>query len=276
MHFDLVQSVSLNGSTEIANDDRAGSKAKCAWIIDGATDLGPAGLLGDQGGAAWLAATADGGFSTSTADRLSATCRQVFDHVAARFDEERRRAPEGAWELPSASFAAVQLHGDSLEVAWAADCAVLLKSAAGVRWCTPAPDRASESRDAAALGDGIGAQALRSDDVLADRRAHRSRPGRPVLGVDAAASAAATLSIVVPVAVGDSVLLLTDGFSALVDAYRLYDASGLFAAVEARGLAALGQELRAVEEADAACLRYPRFKRSDDATALWVRVAGPG
>lgn len=274
MHFDLVQSLSLNGSAEIANDDRAGHKAACAWIIDGATDLGPAGLLGDQGGAAWLAATAASGFGTSSADRLSDTCDQVFAHVAARFDAERRRAPEGAWELPSASFAAVHLHGKMLDVAWAADCVVLLKSGAGVRWCTPAPDREAESAAAAALGAGIGAQGLRSHNVLADRRASRGRSGRQVLGIDAAASRAATRSAAVPIAAGDSVLLLTDGFSALIDAYRLYDATTLFAAIAERGLAALGQELRAVEAEDAACLRYPRFKRNDDATALWVRVAG--
>lgn len=274
MHLDLVQSLSLNGSPGVANDDRAGSKADCAWIIDGATDLGPVGLLGDQGGAAWLAATADGGFSTAVGDRLDDTCRQVFDFVSARFAAERRRAPEGAWELPSASFAAVQLGGGRLDVAWAADCVVLLQSAKGVRWCTPEPDRGAESRAAAALGDGVGAQAVRSPDVVASLRAQRSRAGRRVLGVDPAASAAAMGATAMPIAAGDSVLLLTDGFSALIDAYRIYDAAGLFAAVAERGLAALGQELRAIEAQDAACLRYPRFKKSDDATALWVRVAG--
>ena len=61
---------------------------------------------------------------------------------------------------------------------------------------------------------------------------------------------------------------------ALVDAYGAHDAAGLFAAVRTDGLAALGQELRAIERADAACVRFARFKASDDATALWVRVAG--
>jgi hypothetical protein len=38
-------------------------------------------------------------------------------------------------------------------------------------------------------------------------------------------------------------------------------------------LAALAQTLRAIEQEDAACLRYPRFKASDDASAIWLRVA---
>jgi hypothetical protein len=276
MHFDLVQSISLNGSAGIANDDRAGCKSTCAWVIDGATDLGLPGLLGEQGGAAWLAATADAGFSMSSADRLVDSCRQMFDHVAARFAAEKRRPVEHVWELPSAAFAAVQLNGRTMDVAWAADCVILLRSGEAVRWCTPMPNRVTESASAAALGAGIGAQALRSPAVLEDRRAHRARPGRRVLGVDAAASVAAMSSASAAVAPGDSVLLMTDGFSALVDAYAVYRAEELFAAVEARGLAALGEELRAVEAEDAACVRYPRFKRSDDATALWVRVADVG
>jgi hypothetical protein len=35
----------------------------------------------------------------------------------------------------------------------------------------------------------------------------------------------------------------------------------------------LADELRSIELEDAACLRFPRFKVSDDATAIWVRIA---
>jgi hypothetical protein len=31
--------------------------------------------------------------------------------------------------------------------------------------------------------------------------------------------------------------------------------------------------LRAAETEDAECLRWPRFKQGDDATAIWLRVA---
>ena len=38
------------------------------------------------------------------------------------------------------------------------------------------------------------------------------------------------------------------------------------------GLGPLAEELRGIEQDDAACLRYPRFKASDDASAIWLRV----
>ena len=273
MHLDLIQTLSLCGDPATPNDDRAGATATRAWVIDGATDLGPPGLLGDQGGAAWIAAAADAAFGASDARDLAGACDDVFATVAARFATERRRAPEAAWELPSAAFVAAQLVGDTLEVAWAADCALLHRAGDGVGWVTPVPDRARESADAAALGASVVGQKVRSPAVLADRRHARSRAGRRVLGVDAAASAAVLARARVAVARGDALLLMSDGFSALVDAYAAYDAAGLFAAVEARGLAALAVELRDIERADAACVRFPRFKASDDATAMWVRVA---
>ena len=52
------------------------------------------------------------------------------------------------------------------------------------------------------------------------------------------------------------------------------DADSLFAAVRSHGLAALGTALRTIEQDDAACLRFPRFKVSDDATTLWLRIGG--
>ncbi|KTT73478.1 hypothetical protein [Sphingomonas endophytica] len=274
MHLDLIQSLSLCGDTATPNDDRAGAGARHAWVVDGATDLSPPGLLGAQGGAAWLSAAADAAFAGARADDLHGTCAQVFAAVAARYAAERRRAPEGAWEVPSAAFAAVQLVGDVLEVAWAADCAVLRARGETASWCTPAPDRARESAQAAALGPGVGANKLRTPAVLADRRTARARPGRRVLGVDAAASAAAVDTARFDVAVGDELLLMSDGMAALVDAYAAYDAVGLFAVMRRDGLAVLGMEMRAIERDDAACLRFPRFKASDDATALWVRVGG--
>jgi hypothetical protein len=71
---------------------------------------------------------------------------------------------------------------------------------------------------------------------------------------------------------GDEVLLMSDGFSALIDGYAAYDEAGLFDALAVQGLAGLGERLRAIEAADIACARYPRFKTSDDATALWLRI----
>jgi hypothetical protein len=142
----------------------------------------------------------------------------------------------------------------------------------GVTFVTPPPDRKAERADAAALGAGVSAQNVTSDLVLADRRASRL-PLTNSLSIDAVAALASTWFHKIRVSRGDNLVLMSDGFTALVDAYEAYDPIGLLAAVESRGLAALADELRQIELADAACLHFPRFKVSDDATAIWVRIA---
>ena len=52
-----------------------------------------------------------------------------------------------------------------------------------------------------------------------------------------------------------------------------YTPEELFAAAVTRGLESLGQELRAVEASDPEGVKFPRFKKSDDATALLLRVS---
>lgn len=67
-------------------------------------------------------------------------------------------------------------------------------------------------------------------------------------------------------------LLASDGFLALVGDYGAYNAASLMAAARDKGLAALGKELRAIEEADPSGDQYARFKKSDDATAVLLRI----
>ncbi|MEX0284351.1 MAG: hypothetical protein AB3N23_07040 [Paracoccaceae bacterium] len=273
MHFDLLQTISLNGSPNTANDDRAGASGALAWVIDGATDLSEPGLLGQQGGAAWLSSAANTAFAGNTAPGLLQTCTQVFAQVETRFHAEKRRDVTAIWEVPSAAFAAVQLVGNAIEVAWAADCAVLLATADGCHWCTPEPNTADEAADALALGPGTGTQSVRTPEVLADRRKSRSRTDRRVLNTDAKASGASSSFNRFPVTNGDHVLLMSDGFSCLINPFARYDAASLVHAVREKGLATLAQEIRQIEREDAACERYPRFKVSDDATALWLRIS---
>jgi serine/threonine protein phosphatase PrpC len=71
---------------------------------------------------------------------------------------------------------------------------------------------------------------------------------------------------------GDCILLASDGFLALVSDYGLHDPKSLLDAARQGGLAALGKILRATEDADPAGETYARFKKSDDATAVLLRV----
>jgi len=77
---------------------------------------------------------------------------------------------------------------------------------------------------------------------------------------------------VVKVQPGSTVLLATDGLLALVSDYGAYSTDSLMAAASNKGLAVLGEELRIIESGDAGGDKFPRFKKSDDATALLLQL----
>ncbi|MEG3143856.1 protein phosphatase 2C domain-containing protein [Sphingomonas sp. RT2P30] len=273
MHFDLIQSLSLAGSTAKPNDDRAGENNRLGWVIDGATDLGPAGLMGGRGGAAWLAREAHAAFTAAPDAPIESICVGVADHLARAYASARTRDPLGRWELPIAAFLAARLADSALECAWLGDCIGLLRHGATVTRLGPVVEtRDAEAERAAGLAEhGLG-DVKRSAPIIESLRASRSRPGLAVLGVEPEAMQQLK-TCRQPCAPGDELLLMSDGFSALIDAYGAYDATTLFDTLEVEGLAGLGQKLRAIEAADSTCTRFPRFKTCDDATALWLRVA---
>ena len=78
----------------------------------------------------------------------------------------------------------------------------------------------------------------------------------------------------IPVSAGDEVLICSDGFSALEETYLAYSSQSLLEAANSKGLNELYQELRHIEHiVDPTGEKFPRFKRSDDATALHLRLA---
>lgn len=269
--LDLVQSISIAGDHARANDDRGGASATRAWVVDGATDLGSAGLMGGQAGAAWLAARADRAFAVAPPGPLAAVVGMVFADLAAAFRSERRREPLGRWELPSAAFLAVAVEGDRLEIAWLADCACLLIRGDSVTRLGPRPSDYETRQATAALADGMHlAAGLQPPALLARARASRERPDRRVLGVEPGHAAAVHYDTAA-VRPGDELLLMTDGLAALIDDYGMA-ADALAALLPTEGLHGLAARLRAIEADDAAGTRYPRFKASDDATGLWLRL----
>ncbi len=147
MRFDLIQSLSLAGDPTIPNDDRAGARDRLGWVIDGATDLGPPGLVGARGGAAWLADVADAAL-THAADAPPASMLEALAaDMVARFAQARTRAPLGRWELPIGALLLARLADDALECTWLGDCTGLLRRTDGevIRLGRPPVERDRET-----------------------------------------------------------------------------------------------------------------------------------
>ncbi len=125
---------------------------------------------------------------------------------------------------------------------------------------------------------GIGANGIANDDpqTLAALRRHRGLQNTAdgeVWTLGLVPAVADHLSITLLPAQPATALICSDGIADLVALYGAYDAAGLVRAAQQKGLAALITELRGLErDIDPDGLAYPRFKQSDDATAMLVRL----
>jgi hypothetical protein len=279
MQPEIIDALSIAGSRLKPNDDAFGAAGRRVWVLDGATGLG-ASLLPGRSDAAWLARTANRLLHAHHAIRDSdQLVRSVIAGLNSAFEAERIRQPEARWQLPCASLLLLTFEEAQVEAVWLGDCRAILQIGGGIVACgETAAGEAEERTWAARLGQGVGASAmLRSESVMEALRESRDRfntgRGRWVLGLEPAAAdhlQCAVFERAGPV----TGLAMSDGFSALELKYARHTAVGLIDGARSRGLAALASELREIEEVeDPEGATYPRFKRSDDATAVLFEVA---
>ncbi|MES1197551.1 MAG: hypothetical protein ABUL55_02890 [Pseudomonadota bacterium] len=286
----FIEHISLAGDRAKQNDDACGAQGACAWVIDGATDLHDTPTTDYASDAQWLATQLNSTLfeALNQYDLLGADeadIRQEIARASAQVSEEYREvyAPppdEPRWRSPTAALLIVsELDKSGIVGVDLGDCRCFALDASGAAFASGGqgrpPDR--EAAMAAEAAKRVGSGPLLRDaqtlDVLrAQRATHNTAGSYWVFGLQpecADHARAWTLELQRPA----HLLLCTDGFSALVDRYAAYDAGGLVRAALERGLQDLGRELRAIEADDHGGARHPRWKRSDDATALLLRLS---
>jgi hypothetical protein len=299
----LLDSLSLPGDAAKPNEDSFAHGDAAALVMDGATMLGDP-LMPGPSDAAWIA--------TFGARRLMAhlqdqepkkALRSAMADAEKSFNALRLRDVEAPWQMPCASVmlvAEAQVHlplsaqrdkGEvavagsrasegrrGLEFMWLGDCGAIIAQGDAVTVVGETIARRSEESARAAkiarekkvssAAPGVRAQFM---DHLRAARGRVNSGDYWLFTPDKRAAAHAKRKIV-KAEPGALLLLASDGFLALAANYGAYDAVGLIAAAKAKGLAVLGQEVRAIEDADAAGDKFARFKKSDDATALLLEI----
>ena len=277
MALELLDQLSLPGDPGKPNEDAFGHDAAAAIVLDGATPLGDP-LMPGNSDAAWIA--------NFGARRLLAHLREgegarkalrgALADTEKSFNALRRGELEDAWQTPCASMMLAVPGESGLEFLWFGDCAALLKQDGGAVTVIgeTLDKKASESQTAAKAAKANNAAATDRAQHMDVLRANRNRvnSGTYWLFSPDAAAAAHVSRRVVKAQPGAHLLLASDGFLALASDYGAYSADSLMAAVMTKGLAALGEELRAIENGDAKGEKFARFKKSDDATALLFAV----
>ncbi len=282
LHFEKIDSLSSPGNPEKPNEDSFGFTSNAACVFDGATGLGEA-LMPGPSDAQWIANFAARRFCAHANDEqggirgwLSGAARDA-EHS---FRALRYRAPRERYEIPYASGVMTALNGDRLHILWFGDCAVLLRDANGmfVLFGDTLEKRESERARVEKIskaGNARPADKILREDFLPALRASRNlvNTGDEWLFAPDAKCAEHAKDAQTQAAQGMILLLASDGFLALCSDYQRFTPEALYSAVQQGGLTKLGEELRAIEMSDPGGVTYPRFKTSDDATALLLRVS---
>lgn len=135
---------------------------------------------------------------------------------------------------------------------------------------------AGEEMRAALRGPtGTPEHAARVSALVTVQRRLRNQPGGYWVAATDPAAADEAITGAVDLARVRQAALLTDGASRLVDSFGALSWAELLDLLRADGPAALIARTREAELADPVGERWPRFKRSDDATAAYVRIGQP-
>jgi hypothetical protein len=281
MKLTVLDTLSLPGNAAKPNEDAFAAEDFAALVLDGATPVNEP-LMPGPSDAAWIAAFGARRLTAHlrAAKNAKAALRAALADAEKSFAGLRRRAPAANHEIPSAGMMLVVPREDGCDALWFGDCGAIVLEPGG---------------DAAAIGEAFAARKWESGNAAklaaewnlaptgealraADRpRAQRARDAmntkdgywRFTPDADAAAHVETARLRLPP---GTHVLVASDGFLALATDYGGHDAKTLVQAALEKGLAPLGETLRAAERGDPEGRRFPRFKIHDDATAVLARL----
>ena len=283
MRLEIIDTITDPSRPDAENEDRIGWNDSAAFVIDGATNLGPSLMAPSD--AAWVAELARRHFEAAL--RPDRSLRDVVRGLC-QDARDRFRAVTGAsierYRHPGAGFESLRLTDSGLEIAGLGDCTLFLRDAGGVltRYSGIRGGRSGEQSSARSAIARLGGfspdgEAYRNAEALDGLRASRARAntegGVWILGIHP--EAADHVRIETPEAsLPATGLLCTDGFADAVDNYGLCTAPALIERAVREGLRPLLAEIRRVErEIDPGGLQFPRFKRSDDASAILLGVS---
>jgi hypothetical protein len=252
-----------------------------AWVLDGATGLRDERLFEPLGSdAAFFVHLIDEELRrrADTPAPLPRLVEAALAAVSGRLSPSLERLGDRA-QIPTAAIALARLAESRLDLFVLGDCRIVAYHPQGLLldlldWRHRAFDEVALRRIKELRDQGMGpaeSRAAIQDLLVAHRRSTNQPGGYWILGNDPEA-ARHGISLTLENPPGDlRLLLMTDGFFSLLD-YGLFQSSrSLIDFIEENGLDRALQLLRAEEDADPDCLRHPRFKRSDDATAAYLR-----
>jgi hypothetical protein len=271
----LADSASVAGSPDRANEDYVVVQSGSVSVVDGQTARTETGCVH---GVAWYAQSLAETMAAQLEDgRMPAEGLSVaIRRTTGRHESTCDLSAPGT---PSATVAAVQTTGGWLQWLVLGDLTLIVETVGGVRVLSDPRVRETALVERR-IADQMSANDPRKPEALV-RMKHAELAARNVPGGFWAAATdpgAADQAIIgsLPLDQVGRVAILTDGAARSVDLFGRHTWAEALDAIERLTPAGFIAEVRAIEETDPDCTRWPRNKASDDATVAFCAHLPPG
>jgi hypothetical protein len=276
-NFQLVTLDKVCAAGGDVNEDGFFSSSKRAWLLDGASGLSDRQLLDTDSDARWLVNKALGVISQFEDEPFPSQPKILAKQLNKDYLLEVSDDDVEQFERPSASLIAAEIQGNQLLYGQLGDCSAIFQASPNSTvFSTPVGPLANLDSVVLEKLKGLRANGnlplhIARKNILEDLRANRSKVNLPA-GYSALTVGPNSQFVFEPKSIsvgeGSVCLLMSDGFSRLIDTFHVYTKESLLESAVKSGLAQLLAELRDLENQDPEALEFTRFKRHDDASAL--------
>lgn len=280
MKFLTHDSISLAGNK--VNEDTAYSADTYGWVIDGATGLNKKNLTKSESDAYWFVNEWNNYLKYNILNN-SITLKEIIINgivcISDKFYQISTSKAPNKVDLPSASIVVIRINNDKVEYFLLGDCTLVVQNSDGKssiikqKLLDKLDNKAKSEMAKLMRGKGISFNEARQEInplLINHRLLKNTLGGYWTLEFDKNAVDNCLYGFL-DFEECKKVLLMSDGFSAIFDNYNYTDENNIISLVENNGLQEIYNTIRSIEEEDSDILKYPRFKKSDDASAVLMK-----
>ncbi|MCR0326032.1 protein phosphatase 2C domain-containing protein [[Clostridium] innocuum] len=269
----------ITRTLKIENEDCYYMNDTLAFVIDGASGLDKTHITDAGSDAAWYSHNLKDAILKYQSDM---DLKVVLQKAVQSVNEKFKKFPgyETVIDFPSAVISMSRINQDTLEILVLGDCTCILKKKNGE--IKRIADRRIEQYDQRAIKEGIKRSIDNGVDfcetrkyyqhiLTENRKMKNKKSGYYCLSDDEDAINYAYVKCYKCNEI-HSVVLMSDGFSQMIDLFHLYDEQGFMSALSRNRVEKLYDELYSVQKTDNRMNDYPRFSLSDDATLVYFEL----
>lgn len=273
---------SISDGSSMINEDVANLNKHGAWILDGATGLNGKNLIDEDSDAKWYVKQWDEyvnkNFHRTDID-LKRIVKEGINVVKDKYYKRVKNKSVKSLDLPSSSIVLTRWIKDTLEYFILGDCTLIIENNNKLNVIkddsvTKLDNKVFQAMDEIMKKEGKTLPEAKKEVnnlIVRNRLLKNTNEGYWILGFDAEAVDRGLYGKI-PFNSDTKLLMASDGFSAITDRYNYIDMENLIHEAQNKGLDNLCRKLREIEEEDSSGNKYPRFKKNDDASAIYIEL----